>query len=332
MHLAETQAAGAGNQRALLGDESGTDEQVRTGAPASTDQPGQLVSDLGHLLPRLQVALGVVAVDVPGIEDDEPPGGVEDIGHRCVRPVDVPDGIGEHRRHPLLGGEGEQPGRTMSGTGAPVVDDLDEQVVGADRVPPAVQVPACEIRSAGGQCAADVGVGSEQHEQPSGMRGDQVDAAHRPATLAGKMSGTDESAQRAPTLDVPSQHRDPRVPRVDVGPAAGRHPAHPPATSRPVRPPVTGVGDVDRNLVDGEVDSEDRPHPSRLAGLDEPHRTIGTVPIGQRERLLAVLGGPLDERMRVRRAVAHRVAGRHVQVGEWITHPDATARTGSNGW
>ena len=45
-------------------------------------QPGHLGRERGHRRPGLEVALGVGPVDVPQVEGDEPPGGVEDVGGR----------------------------------------------------------------------------------------------------------------------------------------------------------------------------------------------------------------------------------------------------------
>ena len=53
----------------------------------------------------------------------------------------------------------------------------------------------------------------------------------------------------------------------------------------------------------GEVDAEDRADVRGLAGLDELHRAVAAIAVGQRKRVHPVVGGAFDEDMRVRRAV-----------------------------
>ena len=53
-----------------------------------------------------------------------------------------------------------------------------------------------------------------------------------------------------------------------------------------------------------------------LAGV--PDRAVGAVTVGQGEGVHLLLGGPLDEDVRVGRAVLQGVARRHVQVDERI--------------
>jgi hypothetical protein len=43
--------------------------------------------------------------------------------------------------------------------------------------------------------------------------------------------------------------------------------------------------------VDGQVDAEHRRNAGGRAGLDEAHRAVDTIAIGEREQRLAVLGG-----------------------------------------
>ena len=58
--------------------------------------------------------------------------------------------------------------------------------------------------------------------------------------------------------------------------------------------------------------------PADSAGPGELHRAVDAVAVGEREGVHAVLDGPLDQHVRVRGAVAQRVAGGHVQVDEGV--------------
>ena len=119
--------------RALLGQPGGALEQPQGGVAVGADE---VLGDVGHLLARLQVALGGAPVDVPRVERDQPAGGVQHVGGRGVEGVDVADGVAEHHRHALLGGEPEhrlrpRTGRPARGGGRP------RAPAGRDRTPPA---------------------------------------------------------------------------------------------------------------------------------------------------------------------------------------------------
>ena len=68
--------------RALLGQPGGALEQPQGGVAVGTDE---VLGDLGHLLARLQVALGGAPVDVPHVERDQPAGRVQHVGGRARR-------------------------------------------------------------------------------------------------------------------------------------------------------------------------------------------------------------------------------------------------------
>ena len=71
--------------------------------------------------------------------------------------------------------------------------------------------------------------------------------------------------------------------------------------------------------------------PAAQAGLGELHRAVGAVAVGQRQGVHLLLGGPLDEHVRVGGAVLQRVAGRHVQVDEGVRHSPSPAATAPPG-
>ncbi len=90
-------------------------------------------------------------------------------------------------------------------------------------------------------------------------------------------------------------------------------------------PPRTGVRDLALPAVRlaghrpvGEVDAEHRADAGDPAGLGELHRAVGAVAVGQRQGVHLVLGGPLDQDVRVGGAVLEGVAGRDVEVDEGV--------------
>ena len=196
-----------------------------------------------------------------------------------------------------------------------------------------------------GQGTADLGVGTEQHEELArrGVLGDERPAAHRPAALAG-------------SLGVPRWVADTRW-------LSAAHPAPvgvPPGmvVSRPARartvtrgcrrstsaPPRAGAGAgrccrrrlrrlaraVGTGREHAEVGTEDRGDPVDDPGLGELHRPPHPVAVGEGERGHAELGGPGDQGGWVRGAVAQRVAGGDVEVDEGVGgHAGFEGRDGS---
>ena len=69
-----------------------------------------------------------------------------------------------------------------------------------------------------------------------------------------------------------------------------------------------------RASVERHLRAGDRPHTGVLRGVGELERAVDAVVVGQRERLVAELGGPRDELLRMRRAVEERVRGVAVQL------------------
>ena len=83
-------------------------------------------------------------------------------------------------------------------------------------------------------------------------------------------------------------------------------------TSRPFGVRATGRG------ADREVDAEDRVDARLGARLDEPHRTVEAVTVGQGQRRLTPRHGPLDQRGGGGGAVLHRVPRRDMEVDEGL--------------
>ena len=263
-------------------------------------------------------------VEVALVEDDEAAGGVEDVGDGGILTKGVTHRTGEDHDQPGLVGEVEQgPGLAAAAgcaVGAAVEDDLDRQRVGRKHLQPTGQRRARPVGTAGEQGPADVAVRPEQHPQPrltvrSGRpAGDEGTGGHRGAALTGEMGVGDQPAQGRPPRTsryaappAARQHRHPGVARVDDRAAADRR-ALP---RRRAHLPRVGT--------DGEIHAQDRQDARRDRRRREPHRTVEPVPVGERERWLAVRGGPLDEGLRGARAVPQREAGGDVKVGE-VSH------------
>jgi hypothetical protein len=105
-----------------------------------------------------------------------------------------------------------------------VGDRLDQEVVRADRRAPAVEHPPAEVVAAQRGRPAELGGGTEQHQDvlAGDVLGDQVERADRVAALAGEVGRGDQPAQRRPAAATTGQERDPRQPGVTEGTAADR--------------------------------------------------------------------------------------------------------------
>ena len=311
------------------------------GAAAADPRTGGLEDVARHGIHRrsgTEVACRGDPVEVTDVEGDEPPGGVEDVDGGGLPRVGVPHGSGEDDADAVLPGECVEPGRvTEAGRGAlgpAVADDLDGDRVARQQGPPPSQrrvgpgALQCEDRT------ADVGVGTEQDDERAGATlggvdarrrgqlGDELGRAHRLAPLTAEVGAGDEAAQPAPAcarveteVTTPGEDGHPRQPGVHDGAAADRG-ARPRRRTTTVRRPAR----VGHFVTDGEVDAEDRGDPGVGAGLDEPHRAVEPVPVGQGQRRLAPGHGPLHEGGGGRGAVLHGVSGGDVQVDEGVVH------------
>ena len=191
---------GAGLLGALVGDEGGhRDEPVGAGAVS----PGDLERGGVHLRGAREVPGVGDPVEVARVEDDEAAGGVEQVDGAHLVGVDVAHRGGEHGGDAGRVGEGEQARgvRPASGSalGAAVEDDLDgEPVAGQHGLPRGEQVAGAVAPAREGR-APDVGVGAEQHEQPTGARGSSPASPASPdqrAMRSGVVTGTPRSPRR----------------------------------------------------------------------------------------------------------------------------------------
>ena len=301
-----------------VGDLSGTGKQPPA-EPFVAGRDGDLLGEVGHLLAGLQVALGVDPVDVPGVEDDQPPGRVEHVGHRGIGVVEVADRVGQHRADAVLVGEPGHPRRHRQRVGAAVVDDFDQHVVGRDQPPPGRQQLGGEVDPAGGDRPPHLGVGPEQHEEPLGVLAHQCGGADRLASLTPQVGGADQPAQRTPARLVLREQGHPRMTGVDERPAVRR--AGPLATRPPLASARTRASD--RCGLDRQVDAEDWPHARGHAGLHELHGAVDPVAVGQGQGVHAVVDGSLHQRRWVGRAEPHGVTRGDVKMDKGVGHEDA---------
>ena len=257
--------------RALLGQPGGALEQPQGGVAVGTDE---LLGHRGHLLARLQVALGGAPVDVPRVERDQPAGRVQHVGGRRVQGVDVPDGVAQHDRQPGLLGEPQHRLRPGPVAPAAVVHDLEHQPTRPERRPPGVEVGDGVVGPPGEQRPADRGVGAEQRDQPRGVLGGHRQRAHRLPPRPAQVGGAGEPAQRPPASAVPGEEGDPRQPWVDAGAAARRGPG---GTA-----PAGGVARA-RRADEGESGGAAR-CPGRGRSPDRLRRSGAPPPSGRRGR------------------------------------------------
>lgn len=131
---------------------------------AQPGRPGDQVGVLGHGGGVLDPAFAAVE-GFAGVDGDQTAGRVEDVGDGPLAGVGVPDGVGQHGRDALLGGEADRPGgqaqRAGPGAGAAVVDGLQAQVVPVD-LPPGREQARGPVRAARGEGPAHFGAGAEQ--------------------------------------------------------------------------------------------------------------------------------------------------------------------------
>lgn len=153
-----------GVHRTGLGCPPGLGEQPARVGGAQPGRPGDQVGVLGHGGGVLDPAFAAVE-GFAGVDGDQTAGRVEDVGDGPLAGVGVPDGVGQHGRDALLGGEADRPGgqaqRAGPGAGAAVVDGLQAQVVPVD-LPPGREQARGPVRAARGEGPAHFGAGAEQ--------------------------------------------------------------------------------------------------------------------------------------------------------------------------
>ena len=161
------------------------------------------------------------------------------------------------------------------------------------------------------------------------MLGNKLCAADGSSAFTTEMGLGHQTTQPAPAdtgVDpgaLPTrQHRDPRVPGIDLGAAPdwiGPTSAGPTCAGLTHLVPLPGNG-IGKSASHGQVHSEHRSDACLVAGLHETHRSIQSVAVGQGQRGLALRAGTFHQRRRGRCAVTQREAGRDVQVGKGVTH------------
>lgn len=242
-----------------LGGAPGLREQAPGVGGAQAGRLRDPVGGLGHGGRSLEPALAAVerVRRVARVDGDQPAGRVEDVGDRALAGVGVADGVGQHGRHTLLGGEadgtGGQPERAGPGTGAAVVDGLQAQGVAVD-LPPRREQPGGPIGAARGEGPPHLGAGPEQDEDALPAQGLP---GHQRNLGAPRVGGGDHPAQLGPAGGpVPCQEDGARGGLVDEGPALdggappvrglagpGRTPTRPgPARAEPPCPLRTTAG------------------------------------------------------------------------------------------
>ena len=136
---------------------------------------GDLVGEVGHLLAGLEVALGVDPVDVPGVENDQPAGGIEHVGHRRVGVVEVTHGVGQHRLDTLLLGKPAIRAATASEPGPRWwTTSISRLSRGTSRTARPTTARAARSNRRAATRATDLGLGAEQDEQVLGVVSDQL--------------------------------------------------------------------------------------------------------------------------------------------------------------
>lgn len=323
----------------------GVDEALGGGGPGLFEQAVRGVTAVARGLDDpfggaqhggLALEPGLAGVQLaPGVDGDEAAGGVQDVGDRAEARVGVPDGVAEHRPHPLFGGEadgaGGEPQGSRAGALAAVPDGFETQGVAVD-LPPGREQLRGAVGAPRGECAADVGGGAEQYGQPFGVvvRPGQQGLPPRTAVgTAARMRRRDDSAEVGPAgRAVPGEEGHPGSRLVDEGTATdrGAAPLRPyglagPScrlTGRPYRTPVRSGGSPHHphGSLDRELHPEQRTDTRLRAGLGEPDRAREAVPVGEREGVHAPLRGALGQPLRVRGPVPQGEPGGGVQMRE----------------
>ncbi len=235
---------GADRQRAGVGE-----QPLGVGAPRR--QSG-LLGGGQHLLARLQVTLGVAAIDVAQVERDQTSGRVQHVHRGRASLIGHPDVVGEHPYQPVAVGEAEHPpgmgGRADASSGQPVIRDTDRQLLRRQHLPPAGERPLGGVGAARGEGVAEVGIGTQQHDEVVGVPRHQFGGQHRFAALPRQVDRRGQPAQRGPARPGGGVHHHPRQPRIAqfttphrfgcrAGLASGRERGSSPLTITPRSPP-----------------------------------------------------------------------------------------------
>ena len=330
MHLADAEVA-AGVEGAPVGDGPRAREQP-PGLGAAVAEPGEaahLLGDLVHLLAGLEEPLRVAPA--PGRADVAQVGraerhqaacGVEDVDGRRVEAVGVAHGVGQDGGEPGGAGDAGHPRRVgrrarppLAPLAAePVGDQLDHEVLPRHHLAPRRDRGQGEVVAAAGRGDAELGGRAQEHHDVATRQvgREQVDGGDRTTPLAAQVDRGDHPAQRGPPGLAAGQEGHPSAAALLQRQVARRSPAHRRTTwgsGKPARP---------RRRRHRQLDAEHRPDPGAACGPDEPHRTVGAVAVGQRERVHLLLRSPLDEHVRVGGAVLQREAGGDVEVDEGV--------------
>ena len=145
------------------------------GEGSTSDEPGpgdlhDVESERVHERCRRQVAGGRDAVEVSGVERDEPAGGVEHVDDRGVLRVGVAHRCRDDARDADLAGQREHAAGLAEAAGqvlgAAVADHLDDDRASWHPGHPALEGGPRLCVPLGEHCASDVGVGAEQDDEP----------------------------------------------------------------------------------------------------------------------------------------------------------------------
>ena len=323
-------------------------------ADSSTCGTGDFAGHGIHLGRRAEMTRRGDPVKMTGVQWYEAAGSIQDVdGHGAAR-FSMADRCRKHTRQPDLRGQTQQPGgMSKAGRGAlrpAVAHHLDDHTTSRQQVDPPTQQHACPVGTPCLQGLAHVRARPEQDQQcqrsgprVDGMLGDNLCAADRSAAFTTQMGLGHQAAQPAPADArlhpgaLPArQHRDPRESGIDLCSTpcwVGATWLKPLALLKPLisLKPLTCNG-IGSPLPHSQVHTKHRSNAGLVAGLDETHRAIEAVTVGQGERWLTQRRGTFHQRRRGRCAVTQREAGRDVQVGKGITHEVlVTAMNSGNG-
>ena len=151
--------------------EVGGDPQQATGLPT-----GDLLGDPPHVGRRRKETAGVLPVEMTGVQRDQPPDGIQQVGGGGLPGMDVTHGVGEDGRHPPLGRVRPHPARhgcrqirtraLQAGVPRcrPVVDDLQIHLSAGD-LPPAIEQTISEVEPMAADRSTDFRVRTQQDPQ-----------------------------------------------------------------------------------------------------------------------------------------------------------------------
>ena len=139
---------------ACLGDLGCRRQQVAGRPRPATCCTRHLVGEIGHRRCRGEVALGIEAIAVPGIEGDETPRCIEDVHDACLGGFGIAHGVGKQRSDASLARPVEDTAghrRRQRPAGRAMRRDLDEELVAEDLTPRGCEGVG-EVRSAHRDC------------------------------------------------------------------------------------------------------------------------------------------------------------------------------------